>query len=476
MKIRSLVLGLFFIAAALLLAPPRSGAQEAPAPNADDFKVYWKDGVRLDTNDGAVKLHIGGRVQADANFVRGNDEFLRSISTASTCNVAVFPGACAALPATTSQPVIDTWGMRRLRLVMDGTVNDVGDFKIEMEFGNGVELADAYVGLRGLPGGTGLKVGHFKEPFSLEQLTSDTLVTFNERSLADSVFAPSRNFGAMVSALDLWDGKATAAVGVFKDVDNGGRYGNDRAESDDTAYAVTGRLTVAPILEDKGAELLHLGVSVSRREYNQNAAKFSTKPEIGMLSVADASGNAISSVTTVNTGTINGVRGGMNYAFEGAAEYAGVHVSGEYQMATLDRGNSSLDPFFWGYYLQAGYVLTGEARTYSKGVFGGVRPEHPFAIGKEGWGAFEIAGRVSHVNLNDASIRGGKEVNHTAGLNWYVTPVVRMNLNYVFVIIEDTTPNGTFPTPTATGDYTATSVNRLPGRAHALLYRFQVDI
>ena len=463
MKVRSLVLGLFSIAAALLASAPPARAQEASTPNANDFKVYWKDGVRLDTGDGAVKIHVGGRVQADANFVHGNDEFLRSISTASTSPAPGTP--------TTSQPVIDTWGMRRLRLVLDGTVNDVGDFKIEMEFAGGVELADAYVGLRGLPGGAGFKVGHFKEPFSLEQLGSDALVTFNERSLAD-LFAPSRNFGAMVHAMDLWDGKATAALGIFKDVDNGGRYGNDKAESDDTAFAVTGRLTVAPILEDKGAELLHLGVSISRREYNQNAAKFSTKPEIGMLSVTDSQGNAISSVTTVSTGTINGVRGGMSYALEGAAEYAGVHVSGEYQMATLDRGNSSADPFFWGYYAQVGYILTGEARTYSKGVFGGVRPEHPFAIGKEGWGAFEIAGRVSRVNLNDGTIRGGVETNHTAGLNWYVTPVVRMNLNYVFVIVDDTTPNGTFVAPATT----ASAYNRLPGRLHAVLYRFQVDI
>jgi phosphate-selective porin OprO/OprP len=53
-----------------------------------------------------------------------------------------------------------------------------------------------------------------------------------------------------------------------------------------------------------------------------------------------------------------------------------------------------------------------------------------------GWGAFEIAGRFSTMNLNDqlgtaTGIAGGQQTIYTAALNWYVNRNIRFMLNYL---------------------------------------------
>ena len=53
-------------------------AQPAPAASSssDDgnvFKVYWKNGLRLDTKDKSVQLKIGGRIMFDAAFYSDDD-------------------------------------------------------------------------------------------------------------------------------------------------------------------------------------------------------------------------------------------------------------------------------------------------------------------------------------------------------------------------------------------------------------------
>ncbi len=98
------------------------------------------------------------------------------------------------------------------------------------------------------------------------------------------------------------------------------------------------------------------------------------------------------------------------------------------------------DATFWGTYAQVSYFLTGDHRGYDRrfGVFSRPRIIEPFfwVRGEDGClhgglGAWEIAYRVSYLDLNDNGINGGQLVEHTVGLNWYLNTSAKLQLNYV---------------------------------------------
>jgi phosphate-selective porin len=86
---------------------------------------------------------------------------------------------------------------------------------------------------------------------------------------------------------------------------------------------------------------------------------------------------------------------------------------------------ASDNPQFWGTYVAVSYVLTGEHRPYDKKVAYARRilPEHP-------WGAFEVVGRYSHVDVTDRAIDGGIFDRWTAGINWWATRRWKIGFDY----------------------------------------------
>ena len=117
-------------------------------------------------------------------------------------------------------------GFRRARLALLGEYGQI-DYIIEMDFANrgaasqvnakdqSTGFKDVYCQVRDLPVIGNVRIGHFKECFGLEQLTSDNYTTFMERSVDDEgAFVPGRNDGIMAFN---WteNQRATWAIGVF---------------------------------------------------------------------------------------------------------------------------------------------------------------------------------------------------------------------------------------------------------------------
>jgi phosphate-selective porin len=142
------------------------------APKPEDMRVYWKDGLRFDSNDGAFKLKLGGRLHLD--FYGGDESDDLETVLGDTQAGEMF---------------------RRAYLSLSGIVYNDFEFMAEYDFAGGAaNFRDVYLGMNNIPVVGQLKIGHFKEPFSLEELTSDNNMTFIERSIMNA-FSPSRNTG-----------------------------------------------------------------------------------------------------------------------------------------------------------------------------------------------------------------------------------------------------------------------------------------
>jgi phosphate-selective porin OprO and OprP len=101
------------------------------------------------------------------------------------------------------------------------------------------------------------------------------------------------------------------------------------------------------------------------------------------------------------------------------------------------------DLTFNGGYVSLSYFLTGENRIYDRrlGREGSTyiaRPFSPFFSvraedGRWIWGpgAWEVAVRYSHLDLNNGPIQGGVLDGMTVGLNWYLNTNLKVQFQYL---------------------------------------------
>ena len=87
--------------------------------------------------------------------------------------------------------------LRRARLGVEGTFFKQTDYKFEYDFtrGNGLNaggITDAYIRYN-FSKPFSIKAGAFKEPFSLEEATSNRYLTFIERNMAVNTFVDNLN-------------------------------------------------------------------------------------------------------------------------------------------------------------------------------------------------------------------------------------------------------------------------------------------
>ena len=368
-------------------------AGEAKEPDPKTMRVYWSSGLRLKSNDGNYSLKIGGRIMNDwAIYSTDSDapDDFRSIG--------------------------DGTEFRRARLYMEGEVYKNIKYKAQYDFGGqDADFKDVYIELKKIPSLGNLRIGHFKEPMSLEQLTSSKYITFMERSLADT-FVQGRNTGFQI-ANTFADRRATAAVGVFRDV---GDSGNGFGKNSD--YNLTARITGLPWYEDKGKRLLHLGFGYTHEFRDKDSdIRFRSRPEAHLgPRFVDTGKFKAESIDYFNP--------------EVAAVYGPFSIQGEYVFSEVNDSNKGGDLSFDGAYIYASVFLTpGDYRRYktSSGAFDRVKPARDLSWSGGGYGALEAAFRYSHLDLTDGMVQGGTLGNFTAGLNWYLNPNVRFMLNYV---------------------------------------------
>lgn len=363
--------------------PERSSAAvtEKPAgqPEKSGVVTETDGGLKVESEDGRFGFEVEGQVWFDA---------------------AAYNSDVADLGSGTE--------MRRARVNLSGTLFDDWAFAAEYDFaGNEAEVKDAFIAYEGLDD-VDLKLGQFKEPFSLEEQTSGRYLAFMERSLPVDSFSPGRSIGVGLS----FDGRDWgAAAGLF-----GEGIGDDADDEGDEGWGASGRATYAFINESQ--RHAQLGASIAyRRPDDEGEIRYRSRPE-----------SAVTNVTLVDTGNIKDVDATRAFGLESLWMEGPAAFWGEYIRSDVERGDAGGDLSFDGWYVAGSWIITGESRKYDakRGRFGRVRPDRAL-------GAWELALRYSKVDLSDKDISGGQEANVTLGLNWYVNPQVRFMANYIWV-------------------------------------------
>lgn len=365
------------------------------------FSTKWENGFKVENADKSITLKFGGRLMYDFGFYSLNSEAETNGYTLFSKNGTEF---------------------RRARIFTSGTIFSNVDFKFQADFSGGeVSLKDAYITLKKLPAVGNLRVGHFKEPFRLESLTSSKYITFMERALPISIIS-ARNSGFMLFN-ETENKRMSWQIGLFRGAE---KTTSDSPEANGD-YAITSRIAGTAITTENTK--LHLGISHSfRKPQNNHSFGYSVRPEVH-ISEKYITTN-ITNVDNVNL-----------FNFETALVADSFSLQGEYATASV---KSSLnDVNFNSFYVQASYFLTGEKRSYKNAIdgFGRVKPSNNF--GENGMGAFEIAARYSSID----GMSNDKMSTITAGLNWHLNPVTRVMANYVISNIENNTQfngNGQF--------------------------------
>ena len=336
--------------------------------------------------ENAVKsVTVGGRIMVDAAGYRSDDTDLSSGTE-----------------------------VRRGRLFATGAIGDDWRFKAQYEFtaAGSAGIQDLYIEYVGRPNLAG-RVGQFTEPASLEDTMSSKYTTFMERALPIQALEPApRRLGVDVRT---WGESWQATLGGF-----GENAGVDETERD--GYGGGARVSWAPC--HNAGRILHAGLAANYRVPDGTGTmRFRGRPE-----------SHVDDTRLVDTGPVTNVDHRVLFGLEAAGTWGPFSLQAEYLAVEVTRDDQAA---LWldGYYVTASWILTGETRPYdpATGTFVRLRPAHD--AGDGGAGAWELAARLSRVDLDD-DLPGGTERNVTVGLNWYVNPYLRIMLNYVNVAAD----------------------------------------
>ena len=356
-------------------------------------------GFSIKNAKGDFELKFRGLLQADARFFQGdnatrfNDQFL----------------------------------LRRVEPTIEASLGKLVYFRVTPQFGGtSTGVTDLYGELRFDPAAT-LRAGKFKEPIGLENLQTTANLTFIERGLPTDLI-PSRDFGAQLQG-ELFSSTLNYAVGIF----NGAPDGNDINTGDgDNRHDIAARIFAEPFKNNPGV-LQNLGFGISG---NRGAAYGAdTSAVLNSSGYVSAGQNGFFKYRAATKA--NGIRSHLSP--QAYWYYNNYGLLGEYVISSVELANGASQERIQnsGFQVAANYVITGEDASYK-----GFKPNRPYKIGGDGWGAFEVAARLGGLSVDSDAFNGGAtsfaDPNAAArqaraygiAANWYLTSNAKIAVNY----------------------------------------------
>ena len=302
---------------------------------------------------------------------------------------------------------------------------------------SGIENAYlSYTGFRPFGGKLAIEGGYMDLPYTLDEATSSNDILFLERASS----------GTIATNIAAGDFRSAFGARWYTDTFWAGAYATGPSSG---AIHSASSLNPNGTSEQAGVVARAAGQLISGKDYSLHLgadAEFLIAPARNQitgaqtLALSDRPELRIDPTALISTGALAGVSGAQVYSAEAAGTYGPLFFQGEYFWYNVDRtalpGLSSVK--FDGGYAQASYVLTGETHTYNSGTaaYNGIVPLNPFSLETGSWGAWEIAGRVSTVDLNSQlavanGVAGGRQTVYTAALNWYINRNIRFMFDYL---------------------------------------------
>lgn len=400
--------------------PPAPGA--TPAKKDVGISATFKDGLKVTSEDGVFNMHIGGRlITSSRTFfgeTRNNDTF-----------------------------VVDA-----ARLEASGTYYKDYEFKVQGDFGKGtVVLKDGYVGWKRWPE-LSLRIGQFKEPFSVEELTSARFIDFIQRSPMNRL-VPGRDIGFMFHG-KTWEERLEYQLGVF----NGN--GSHRSDDSNDDKDIAARLALKPFApsEDKMLKGISVGGAITYGSEDQT---------FGNLSMLDSG----TTFLTMSSSSIRARQDRRRLNTEAVWLWGPFKLQGEVTWMDVDlhrfaagvpNNKVETTAAFTSWYTEALWVVTGEDAVMERR-----KPAKNF-LADGGCGQIELAVRFSQFwvdedlfdegFVNAARSTDGFD-NWTGGVNWWLNPYVRVSLNYFYNNFWDDFQVG----------------GKMESDEHGVLTRFQID-
>lgn len=410
-----LMLRHFAWASFVMLTAGAAQGQERPAI---DFE--WKDHPSMEI--GELRLEVTARAEIDARL---------------------------AAPAVGRDRSDVSWEDPRVEV--RGRIARRLDFEVSRDFGGRAAWKDAFLNLR-LKRSLEIEAGRFKIPFGRETLVGRSNLDFIHRSLGASQLAPSRDAGVMAHGRVL-KRRLRYQAGFF---DGDG----DNAR---TAQALGGRRTVALRLvavpfagRDDGEARLQIGGAVAQSHMDTRLGlRGRTLMDDGVF---------------FDRVYVNGrrLRTGLEAFWAAgsaslAAEYMG--VSDERNgMGFRGEDLPAVRASAWS--VAGTWAITGEPKD------GRLEPRR--ALTSRGAGAIELVARIEELRFADvehaglafgfpglSATNGNTDRAITVGVNWYLTPNVRLQHNFVFERVANPESG---PAPTR------------QGRIKSAIFRLQVTV
>jgi phosphate-selective porin OprO and OprP len=245
-----------------------------------------------------------------------------------------------------------------------------------------------------------LTYGKQKECFVYEMVGDAAYLYQAERNLTP--FFTSRNVGLML-ANSVLSKRMTYTAGWFND------WYVTGVAFDKSGNQFASRITGLLSINDDGSKYWHLAASGRYAGATNGFVQLRGRPL----------GNVGSYVT--DTGKIPAT-GQADFGLETLWNYDSFSILAEYARAFVD-GTPFPKPSFYGFYVAASWVLTGEHHPYDRNVGYARRiiPQHHF-------GAVELTAMFGRNDLDDKSIEGGISDKTFFGVNWLLNRRLKLGV------------------------------------------------